>query len=258
MSPTPIIKGRGRQPQHPVDLLRTRFWFHIVKARSGLPTAYAVELLFDPEFVTRSADGVNRPSKWKGYENGDHVPQRIAGKKYAVDVAEVHLPGTSWYFDSPLWRVLKGEKLTAIETERYLRSFKDPIAAVLLTQAPRTGESDWRLGDFDEASALELAQIASFDALTAVVLLIARSEAIASPHLRDLAFQSYIAMQQLLQDCPDLGPFLKEIIWEIDANCKQWIFPTTQSRLEIVIFSQEVDAFLARQADGLDTGDSQA
>ena len=56
-------------------------------------------------------------------------------------------------------------------------------------------------------------------------------------------------MQPLLQDCPDLGPFLKEIIWEIDASCKQWIFPTTQSRLEIVIFSQEVDDFLARQAD---------
>jgi hypothetical protein len=68
---TPLIDSRrGRPPTDPIDQLRTRMWFHAVKLRSGLPSAYAIEMALDGERVRKRASDVARPRKWDGYERG--------------------------------------------------------------------------------------------------------------------------------------------------------------------------------------------
>lgn len=42
-----------------IDVLRTQLWFHVLKLRSGLPSAYAISI--GTHLVRISADGVNRP-----------------------------------------------------------------------------------------------------------------------------------------------------------------------------------------------------
>lgn len=234
-------RGRGRSPRNRVDQLRTRMWLHVVKLRSGLPSGYAIELALEPHLVRRGPDGVIRPRKWDAYEKGSRVPQRMAGKTYAVELAEAHYPGTASVFDSPLWAVLKGERLTRIQIDDRLRALGSDVVAVLFEKEEEDGRANrWRSKEFDQAAAACLARIGTFDALVATVLLMAKSEAIALPALREVAFDCYLSLQPAVERLPEVAPFAKEIFWAIDTTCKQWVFPTTQSRLDVVIFSHEI------------------
>jgi len=249
--PTPVTPPRrGSKPRHAIDMLRTRLWFHVVKLRSGLPSAYAIELALEPYLVKRSADGIVRPGKWDTYEDGSRVPQRMVGKQYSVDVAEARYPGTAAYFDSAIWPVLRGEKLAASEIERQLHLLSDDVVAVLFSGDVRGDATQWRRREFDEAAASTLANIGSFDALVAAVLLVAKSEAIALPRLRDLAFNCYLALQSAVEGLPEIAPFASELFLAIDNACKHWVFPTTQSRLDVVIFSHELrDAIAIKERE---------
>lgn len=53
----------GRPKRNPIDVLRTKVWFYAVKARSGLPSAYAIELAIEPSIVKHKEAGVVRPRK---------------------------------------------------------------------------------------------------------------------------------------------------------------------------------------------------
>lgn len=255
--PTTIAASKvGRRPRHPVDKLRTRIWFHVVKLRSGLPSADAIEAFLEPDLVRPDAAGVRRNRKWKGYEEGKRVPHRMKGKRYALDVAEATYPGTAIFFNSPLWAVLKQEKLSARDLDRYLLNLGPAITAILATENAAEPDADWRFKEFDQRSIDLLAAEGSFAALVATVLLMAKSEAIASPMLRDLAFNCYVALQPKVELIPEIAPFAKEIFWEIDTRCKYWVFPTTQSRLEVVIFSNELRLWEAANRHALAGGDS--
>lgn len=237
--PTPITpRTAGRPPRHPVDELRTRLWFHVVKLRSGLPSAYAIELALEPDLVQRRVGGVIRPRKWDGYESGRRVPRRITGKPYAVEVAEARFAGAAAYFESPMWAVLRGEAVTQAWIDGHLMAMSPPVQAILLQRRPRS--DDLQFGNFDEASARRLAELGSFEALAAAVLLTTKSERIASPPLRELALSTYFQIQQAIRELSETAPFSAELFWAIDGVCKHWAFPTPQSRLEIVIFSDEI------------------
>jgi hypothetical protein len=221
-----------------VDELRTRLWFHVVKLRSGLPSAYAIELALEPNLVQRRVGGVVRPRKWDGYESGLRVPRRIKGKPYAVEVAEARFAGAAAYFESPIWAVLRGETVTLPWIDAQLMAMSPAVLDILLQRRQRLG--DWHFGEFDEHSAQRLAVLGSFEALAAAVLLTAKSECIAAPPLRELALSSYFQVQQAIRELPETAPFAAELFWAIDGVCKHWAFPTPQSRLEIVIFSDEM------------------
>lgn len=237
--PTPIKpRTAGRPHRDPVDVLRTRLWFHVVKLRSGLPSAYAIELALEPELVRRRVGGVVRPRKWDSYESGARVPRRMVGKLYAVDVAETRFPGAAAYFDSPIWAVLRGEVVTQAWIDGQLRAMSTEVQDVLLQISPLSG--DLQFGQFDDACALRLAEIGSFEALVASVLLTVKSERIASAPLRELALSCYLQMQPAIEQLPEIAPFARELFWNIDCKCKHWLFLTPQSRMDIVIFSQEI------------------
>ncbi len=237
--PTPVTPPKpGRKSRDPIDVLRTRVWFHVVRLRSRLSSAYAIELAFEDRAA--DLDGVKRPGKWSAYADGSRVPQRMQGKTFAVDIAESRLPGTAAYFESPLWSVLKGAKPTAKALEESLRQLDFDVRSILFFQNAGNATREPRLADFDVDSARRLSRLGSFGALVAAVLLIARSEAIASTTLRDLAFASYLEMQPIVEQSEELGPFATEIFQAIDFRCKHWVFPTTQWRGDFVVSSREL------------------
>ena len=126
----------GRPKRNPIDVLRTKVWFYAVKAKSGLPSSYAIELALEPSSVKRKGDGMKRPRKWDGYQTGLRVPQRMTGKPYSVDVAEVQYPGTAVYFDSPIWAVLRGDQMDQWWIDDQLKAMSPEISEILNVSAP--------------------------------------------------------------------------------------------------------------------------
>lgn len=238
----PPPPGPGRPPRDPVNILRTQLWFHVVKRRSGLPSAYAIELALEPEAARRNADGtVLRPRKWDAYEKGDRVPKRMANKAYAVDIAEARFPGAARYFESPIWPVLRKETVTRSWLDTQLRQLGNAVISILLRQdAIALDLGEQHFADFNQVSADRLAAVGDFEALTAAVLLVAKSELISSPDLRTFALNSYFAMLPKLESGEDTAPFMKELSQRIDLVCKQWVFLGSQDRMDIVIFSSAI------------------
>ena len=205
-----------------------------------MPTAYALELSLEPHLVTRQSDGQQRPRKWDAYEAGLRVPQRTRGKAFAVDVAEARYVGTAAYFNSPLWTVLRREPIDAIWVENHLLGLAPDVRQVLFGEGYAPNSAALKPSRFDEPASSALAALGTFDALVAVVLLMAKAELIASPALRQLAFASYLALQPGVERLPEVVGVAAELFMTIDATFKHWLFLRPDDRREIVVFTSEV------------------
>lgn len=238
-----IIKpnGRGRPPTHPVDRLRTRLWFHVVKLRSGLTSAYAIEMELDGELVRKRDTDVARPTKWDFYRDGEKVPSDKPGPRNAIEQAESFFPGTARWFRSPIWTVLRGEKLDRRSIEHALQSLQNEVVEILFELKPREHGSSIQLKPFDADCESRLSMLGSFDALVAAVLLAALAEEIASPELRKTSLRVYFDLQPLLKEKPEIAPFYPDLFSLIDLRCKHWAFPSQNQRLDVVIFWQGVE-----------------
>jgi hypothetical protein len=230
----------GRPKRHPIDSLRTRVWLAAVKARSGLPSTYAIELALQPELVRRHHDGLQRPRKWDAYEAGRRVPRRMAGKPYAVDLAESRFPGTAAYFDSPLWPILRGERTDTRTIERQLASLDRSVTQVLFERDVVPGQKPAPTRRFNLDAACWLGALGSFDALVAAVLLMTKAELIASPDLRQFAMEAYLDMQPEVAVLPEVAPVADELFDAIDSTCKHWLYLRPDERQEMVVFSNEI------------------
>jgi len=232
----------GRPKRNPIDVLRTKVWFYAVKARSGLASAYALELTLEPEIVRQKVAGVLRPRKWDGYQSGLRVPQKIAGKPDSVGIAEQRYPGTASYFQSPLWAVLRGDKVDQLWINDQLKNMDPEILAILAASEPQVLHHEpntEHLKPFNLSTAYRLAEVGTFSALAALILLVKKSELIASPDLREMVLRGYHHCQIRLKDLPELAPVALELFHTIDLKCKFWVFPTPEWRMDIVIFSRE-------------------
>jgi hypothetical protein len=138
-----------------------------------------------------------------------------------------------------MWDVLKHQKLSINVIDEALRNCGSAVAVTLL-DAKVSPEGTRRFRDFDKHHSDVLIAIGTFEAFAASVLLIAKSEAIANPSLRDLAFETYYKLQPRLEEQDLFAPLTAEIFRAVDLSCKLWIFPTSQSRVEIVVFSDEM------------------
>ncbi len=233
-------KGRGRPPTHPVDRLRTRLWFHVVKLRSGLPSAYAIEMALDGERVRKRDADVSRPTKWDFYRDGDKVPSDKPRPRNAIEQAEASFGRTARWFRSPIWAVLRGEKLDRYAIERALRELQPEVVEILFEPAPREHEPLPRLRPFDADCESRLSMLGSFDSLVATVLLAVLSEEIASPELREASLRIYLDLQPLLKEQPETASFYPELFSWIDQRCKHWIYLSSNQRMDVVIFWQGV------------------
>ncbi len=207
--------------------------------RSGHDSAHKLELELEPQLSQDKGDGIRRTVKYRGYEIGRRVPQREAGSKYAVDVAEARYPGSRWYFETPMWAVLNGEKLSINVIDRGLRELGSAVS-VVLEGPPSTWSGEPRFKDVDAHHADILVEMGTFEAFVAVVLLLAKSEAIGLPELRELMFNAYYALLPKIEQLELVKPFAEELFRFVDLSCKHWVFVTTQSRMDVIIFSDEV------------------
>jgi hypothetical protein len=86
-----------------------------------------------------------------------------------------------------------------------------------------------------------LAEIGTFEALVALILLVKKSELISSQELRELALNAYHHCQSWVMVLPEIAPIALDLFHEIDLKCKHWIYPSPEWRMEVVIFSREIN-----------------
>lgn len=229
---------RGRPKRDSIDVLRTKVWFHAVKAMSGLPSACAIESKLEPDLLHDDEDGLVRSSKWISYQMGTRVPRRIKGKSYAVDVAEVTFPGTAVYFDSPLWDVLRGVDVDEKWINHKLRVLGPAVANVLMESSH---DGDGRIASrqnqrrFNEDLLKELIEIRSFQTLTALVLLAKKSELIRSQEMRSLLISAYIRCQSWAKNLPGIAPVEVDFFFMVDRQFNYWIHTSPDKKLDVHI-----------------------
>lgn len=228
-------KKPGRPPRNLIDVLRTQLWFHVLKLRSGLPSAYAIEKALEPHLVRITADGVNRPRKWDSYEHGTRVPKRSYDLSDAVDLAERHYPGTASWFDNPLWEILKGTKPDRWELQRLLQTLSPAVIDVLITtEGSIKGQAE--LVQLTHEHFDCLVALGNFDALAAVAILSKLSEETASHELRDMALDCYARLQPILADAPETCVHYPELFTYVDKVCQYWVMVSPGKRMNVHVF----------------------
>lgn len=96
-----------------------------------------------------------------------------------------------------------------------------------------------RLNYFGKIVSRALAQLGTFEALAAVVMLLARAEA--SPPsigLRRAAHACYFEMQNYLLKNPDIAPAIEEVFERIDEQFEQWVGIHDQMQLALPVQSK--------------------
>lgn len=225
----------GRPPRNLIDVLRTQLWFHVLKLRSGLPSAYAIEKTLEPHLVHLSADGVNRPRKWDSYERGSRVPPRKSDASDAVELAEHHFPGAASWFDNPIWEILKGATPDRRALLGQLRMLSPLVVELLVTtEGAIAGQTEFvQLSPehFDGLVAL-----GSFDALAATAIMARLSEETASHELREMALDCYARLQPVLADAPETCVHYPELFTYMDKVCQHWVEVSPGRRLNMHVF----------------------
>lgn len=230
----PQSRPRGRPRRHEIDVLFTRLWFDVVKAKSGLRSAYALELTLEPHLVHRLEAGLSRPCKWDAYEDGRRVPTGKAGEVSPVDLAEARYRGTAKFFDSPLRTVLRDTGVTMDWILNQLQGLPPKLRCILFEPKATRGAVP-KLKSFDLALAQQLANAGGFDALVATVLLMRRAELVPSVELRKLAWMAYMATQQSVRAMPALTRVVDDLFGAIDVRFPNWLYVHHDKRTNVVV-----------------------
>ena len=231
----------GRPSRSLVDVLRTQLWFHVLKLRSGLPSSYSIEKTLEPHLVRVADDRIIRPRKWDAYERGSRVPSRKRDASDAIELAEQNFPGTAQWFDSPIWDVLKGATPDQRTLQNQLRILSPQVVDILVDRDTSMSNGRPELVDLTPNHFDRLAALGSFDALTAIVLLVKLSDEIASPELRDMCLTCYACLQPMLADTPEVCVHYPDLFTYVDNICQHWIMLSPGRRMKVHLFwhSQE-------------------
>lgn len=236
--PEPILPPqRGRPKRHPIDVLFTQIWFYVVKARSGLPSAYAIELDLEPHIVRRGADRLRRPRKWDGYEAGRRVASRRPGRVGSIEVAESRFPGTARFLESPLRTLLRKSAVSLRWIDDQLLALPETLVDLLFEPRPASSTLARQLRPFNGVLAWELSVLGGFDGLVASVLLMKRAELIPSPEMRGFAWAAYLKAQPSVLASPEVAPMAAELFLAIDANFPRWLYLRPDQRAEVVLYT---------------------
>lgn len=225
----------GRPPRHLIDVFKTQLWFHVLKLRSGLGSAYALEKMLEPHLVRRSADGVNRPRKWDSYERGDRVPKRKRDQRDVVELAERYFPGTACWFDNPIWEILKGATPDQWTLQSLLCRLSPAVTEVLITtEGFNYGQAE--LVKLTSEHFDHLVALGSFDALAATVILAKLAQETASIELRDMTLNCYAGLQPILADAPETCVHYPELFTYVDSVCQYWVMISPGKRMNMHLF----------------------
>jgi hypothetical protein len=90
------------------------------------------------------------------------------------------------------------------------------------------------------------------DSLAIAILMVRKSELIASIELRDLALSLYHEIQPALMQLSELEKCFPDLFSYIDDQYPPWIYPSPNERMRVVIFSE--GKFGYQQSNATKTG----
>lgn len=222
---------RGRPARHPIDVIRTQFWFNLVSQFSQ-KTAYQLEKEFQPESFRRDEAWLVRSRRWDRYREGKMVP-----KEELIDRVEGVYPGFADWFRAPFWEAFKAGPLSQEEVNRQLLALEPGIPDLLFK--PVDGRPSRERVPVTEAVADQLVADGSLQAMAAAILLVRESEVIASEPLRTLAINVYFRLTyEVSQNYPPLREIYPQLFDYLDSQCMSWTFPHANQRLQVLIFWQ--------------------
>lgn len=234
-----VKRKRGRPPTHPVDRLKTRIWFNLVKHKSGLPSAYMIEMFLDGDEIRRKRLIVKKARKWDFYRDGLRVPNDKRKIRNSVEQAESHFLGTAKWFRSPIWPFLRGERFDQKAIVGALQSLQPEIVEILFYPKSNTS-SLTRLKPFNETSKSLLVEVGGLDALAAAVLLVFYAEEISSLELRNISLKLYNALQPKLMQMQELVPFIHELFFWVNKACPYWLYLSGTQRVELTQVEEQI------------------
>ena len=140
-----------------------------------------------------------------------------------------------------MWAVLRGDCVDLRWVDERLARLSPLVGhALSLPDNHVRRDKGKTMRPVDDDVILDVVSQGGFHSLAVLVLLVKKSELIASVMLRDSVLQGYRAIQQQVAEVPWLAPVSEELFLAIDLNCKEWVFPYPDQRLEIVMFSSEL------------------
>jgi hypothetical protein len=157
-----------------VEMLAVGYWFEGLRQRTGLKTAYALELYFENESFRRNTNGTIRHyrSKWSRYEKKVHSPNAETLKR-----VELLAPGSSRDLKHPLWMLINLiRKKMVIDFEVYLRTLNTDIQSVLFTNGSGTFWDDSRREPTTQLLLDKLERRACLDSLSALIAIVVEAD----------------------------------------------------------------------------------
>ncbi|MFW9082547.1 hypothetical protein ACOI9X_25215 [Pseudomonas sp. P2757] len=176
-----------------VEMLAVNYWFEGLKQRTGLKTAYALELYFEKESFRRNSNGtiVHYRSKWARYEQNLNSP-----KAKTLSRVELLAPGSTRELNHPLWTLITLLiKKKRIDFEGYLRTLSIDIQLVLFCDGSDMFWDNSRRVPTSQILLDKLERRASLDSLAALIAIVVEAD-----HLgrRSLAVKAASSLHNVL------------------------------------------------------------
>ena len=153
--------------------------------------------------------------------------------------------------ESPMWAVLRGDSVDLRWVDESLERLSPLVGhAISLPDNDLRRKQGKTMRPVEDDVILDVVSQGGFHPLAVLVLLVKKSELIASAMLRDSALQGYRAIQPQVAKVPWLAPLSEALFLAIDLNCKDWAFPYPDQRLDIVMFSSELKKVAKQSSSG--------
>jgi len=157
-----------------VEMLAVGYWFEGLRQRTGLKTAYALELYFEKESFRRNTNGTIRHyrSKWSRYEQ-----KMISPKAKTLSRVELLAPGSSRDLNHPIWTLMKLiSRQQKINFDSYFRTLNTEVQLVLYRN---TSNMIWDSVQREPTTQVLLEKLerrASLDTLAALIAIVVEAD----------------------------------------------------------------------------------
>lgn len=189
---------------------------------AGVWSAYQLEKTLSPHQVYRAAEGTVRPCRWDKYRRGDNTPS-VATRAFIAG----RFRGAQNRWDSPIWRIFKGEVPSRSDIVHGLANLVPDIAMFLTEQAGGNTVLQPISADFFDL----IEQTVSYDTFETMVLIAVLADIIHDEQLREVVTNIYRLRRRDLMEDHIISRLHSELFGYADTVCRpRW----RTSRGEIV------------------------
>lgn len=168
------IPENSRPRSNTVEMLAVGYWFEGLRQRTGLKTAYALELYFEKESFRRNTNGTIRHyrSKWSRYEQ-----KMISPKAKTLSRVELLAPGSSRDLNHPIWTLMKLiSRQQKISFDSYFRALNTDVQLVLYRSTSNMIWDSVQREPITQVLLEKLERRASLDALAALIAIVVEAD----------------------------------------------------------------------------------